>query len=259
MKETLTLAQAQEKYGKSEGAPFQKLHKIFDVAINEKLYPVYSIPGYEHELGKSNGCPDTWWLDWSDYEATSDEDGDIHEPCVRELIPYIDLGAHRICWEIRYRQYNTMKYKWDEWDMRNGGKCEMYANGKLVYSFFSREIGYALSRAQSLETILLEHPFDFLNQEKENGRKIWYYGLPATVRLNDSHPGEIGIVPDYSYMSEKEWWKALVKKKEKITPSDHKKSQDDQLDEDDFHEDRFSSWINHGDALWDGMIGWFRD
>jgi hypothetical protein len=58
MKEALTLVQAQEKYGKSEGAPFERLHKIFDVAIDGKLYPVYSIPGYEHELGKSNGCPE---------------------------------------------------------------------------------------------------------------------------------------------------------------------------------------------------------
>ena len=260
MQETLTLAQAQEKYGKSEGAPFERLHKIFDVMIDEKLYPVYSIPGYEHELGKSNGCPETWWLDWSDYEETIDDDGDTEEPCVRELIPYIDKGAHRICWEIRYRQFNRMKYKWDEWDMRNGGKCEMYANGKLVYSFFSREIGYALSRAQSLETILLEHPFDFLNQEKENGRKIWYYGLPATVRINDSYPGEIGIVPDYSYMDKKEWWKELKKKKEKITPKDYKKEEDDLCDEDEFNEDmRMDTWISHGDALWDGMIWWFRD
>ena len=31
MQETLTLAQAQEKYGKSEGPLYQKLHKIFDI------------------------------------------------------------------------------------------------------------------------------------------------------------------------------------------------------------------------------------
>ena len=110
MQETLTLAQAQEKYGKSEGPLYQKLHKILDIMIDGKLYPVYSIPDYEHQLGKSNGCPDTWWLDWSDYETTSDEDGDIHEPCIRELIPYIDKGTHRTCWEIRYRQFNRMKY-----------------------------------------------------------------------------------------------------------------------------------------------------
>lgn len=258
-KENLTLAQAKEKYGKSEGAPVERVNKIFDIMIDGKLYPVYSIPGYEHQLGKSNGCPDTWWLDYSDYEATSDEDGDIHEPYIRELVPYIDLGTHRICWEIRYRQFNRMKYKWDEWDIRNGGTCEMYANGKLVYKFYAREIGYALSRAQSLEVILLEHPFNFLNQEEESGRKIWYYGLPATIRLG-SEPGEIGIVPDYSYMSQKEWWDNLEEKKKKIKPKDHKENEDDVLDKEYFNEDRrFESWISHGDALWDGMIWWFRD
>jgi hypothetical protein len=152
-----------------------------------------------------------------------------------------------------------MKYKWDEWDMRNGGTCEMYANGKLVYKFYAREIGYALSRAQSLEVILLEHPFNFLNQEEEAGRKIWYYGLPATIRLG-SEPGEIGIVPDYSYMSQKEWWDNLEEKKKRIKPKDHKETEDDILDKEYFREDRrFESWINHGDALWDGMIWWFRD
>jgi hypothetical protein len=256
----LTLKEAKEKYGKSEGAPFEQVHKIFDILIDNTPYPVYSIPGYEHQLGKSNGCPDTWWLDYSDYEATSDEDGDIHEPCVRELIPYIDLGSHRICWEIRYRQYNRLKYKWDEWDIRNGGTCEMFANGKLVYKFSAREIGYALARAQSLEVILLEHPFDFLNQEKENGRKIWYYGLPATVRASNVHPGEIGIVPDYSYMSKEEWWDSLKEKKKKITPKNHKDTQDDSIEKEELEDDRrFESWISHGDALWDGMIWWFRD
>ena len=105
----------------------------------------------------------------------------------------------------------------------------------------------------------MEHPFDFLNQESMNGRKIWYYGLPATIRLG-SEPGEIGIVPDYSYIDKKDWWKELKRKKEKITPKDHRKDEDDIWDEDEFNEDvRMNTWINHGDALWDGMIWWFRD
>jgi hypothetical protein len=62
-KERLTLAQAIEKYHKPESAPFERVHKIFDIMIDKKLYPVYSVPGYEHRLGKDNGCPDTWWLD----------------------------------------------------------------------------------------------------------------------------------------------------------------------------------------------------
>jgi hypothetical protein len=32
------------------------------------------------------------------------------------------------------------------------------------------------------------------------------------------------------------------------------------MDDDDFNENmRTGGWINHGDALWDGMIWWFRD
>jgi hypothetical protein len=252
-KEMLTLEQAKEK--------FNSVHKIFDILVEDKPYPVYSIEGYEHTLGKSNGCPDTWWVDYSDYHTTVDEHGDLNEPRIRELIPYIDRGTNRICWEIRYKQHNRMKYKWDEFDIRSSGRCEIYANGKLIYSFPSREIGYALSRAQSLEVILLEHPFDFLNQEKENGRKIWYYGLPATIRTSSSmYPGEISIVPDYSYMTEKDWWNALEEKKRKIHPKNHELTEDDEMEKEDFEEDRqFSSWINHGDALWDGMIWWFRD
>lgn len=251
-KERLTLEQAREKYN--------SVRKIFDILIGDRPYSVYSIDGYEHMLGKSNGCPDTWWLDYSVYETTIDNRGVLNEPHVRELIPYIDKGTHRICWEINYRQFNRMKYKWDEWDIRNGGICKMHANGKLVYSFYSREIGYALSRAQSLEVILLEHPFDFLNQEKENGRKIWYYGLPATIKTSSMNPGEIGIIPDYSYMTDKEWWDALEEKKKKVYPKNHELTEDDKWEKEGFEEDRqFSSWINHGDALCDGMIWWFRD
>jgi hypothetical protein len=260
-KEKLTLEQAKEKFGNTGGRPFEQVRKIFDIMIDKKLYPVYNIPGYEHQLGKLNGCPETWWLDYSDYDPIYDEDGDIdEEPYIRELVPYIDLGTHRICWEIRYRQFNTTKYKWDEFDIRNGGICEMYANGKLVYSFPSREIGYALSRAQSLESILIEHPFDFLNQESENGRKIWYYGLPATLKVSDFHPGEILIIPDCSYMTKEEWKEALKRKEEKIYPKDSVKKEDDIYREDDLDETfKFIDRINHGDALWDGMIGWFRD
>lgn len=51
----------------------------------------------------------------------------------------------------------------------------------------------------------------------------------------------------------------VKRKKEKITPAEYRKSEDDIWDEDDFNEDQNSPWINHGDVLWDGMIGWFRD
>ena len=231
--------------------------KIFDILINDKPYTVYDIDGYEHEYGKWNGCPTTWWLDYSEYEEYVDEIGDIEEGDIRELVPYIDKGVHRICWEINYKQFNRTKYKWGEWDVRNGGICKMYANGKPVYEFYSRDIGHALSKAQSLEVTLLEHPFDFIDQKSENGRKIWYYGLPAKIRCG-YNPGEIGIVPDYSYMEEEDWWRELKNRKSKINPKGYQKNNDDILDSEESEEDRHQSWINHGDALWDGMINWFR-
>lgn len=249
MNENLTLEQAKLKY-----SPI----KIFDILINDKPYTVYSIEGYEHDHGKYNGWPDIWWLDYSDYEYEIDDDGIVNNISVRGLIPYIDKGVNRICWEVRFKQTNNIKYKWDEWRLSAGGNCEMWANGELVYKFFSRDIGSALSMAQTMEWKLLEHPYNFLNPEEENGRKIWYYGLPATIR-NSSHPGEIGIVPDYSYMAESEWWGELKKRKTNITPEDYIKTDDDLRDEEDFYDDRkFSTWINHGDVFWDGMINWFR-
>ena len=250
-KETLTLEQAKEKYNPC---------KIFDILIRDKPYTVYSIEGYDHEYGKWNGCPTTWWLDYSEYTETIDDDGDIQEPEINELIPYIDKGVNRICWEVRFKQHNYMKYKWDDWNLRSGGKCDLYANGKLVYSFFSRDMNHALSTAQTMEWKLLEHPYNFLNPEEDHGRKIWYYGLPATIRNTSFNPGEIGIVPDYSYMTESEWWGELKKRKTNITPEDYKKTDDDLMYDDNFEEDRrFSTWINHGDAFWDGMINWFRN
>ena len=41
MQETLTLSQAMEKYHKPDSAPFERVHKIFDIMIDKKLYPVY--------------------------------------------------------------------------------------------------------------------------------------------------------------------------------------------------------------------------
>lgn len=245
----LTLDQAKLEY---------KPRKIFDILIRDKAYSVYSIDGYEHEHGKMNGCPDTWWLDYSDYEERLDDDGYPEDPDIRELVPYIDKGVNRICWEVRFKQNNTMKYKWDEWRLSAGGTCEMYANGKLIFKFFSRDMHHALSTAQTLEWKLLEHPYNFLSPEEESGRKIWYYGLPATIRNSDCNPGEISIWPDYSYISKSDWWKKLEDRKSNINPKDYKKTSDDEWEEDLFQEDSHASYINHGSALYDGMINWFR-
>lgn len=244
----LTLQQAKEKFGEDN------VRKIFEIQIYEKMYPVYSIDGYEHNLGKYNGCPDTWWLDYSIYHSDDDE-----EPTIRELIPYIDKGVHRICWRVDYEQHNSTKYKWDEWGIRNGGVCKIYANGKPVYKFYYRELEGALAAASNKINEMVEHPFNFINPEEENGRKIWYYGLPAKILLG-YEPGEIKIEPDFEYMSSKQWWDELEKRKTNVTPKyiDEEDSDDIKIEKEYFEESKDYGIINHGDVFYDGMIKWFR-
>ena len=256
MSKELTLEQAKEKFGE------KNVRKIFDIQIREQMYSVYSIEGYEHQLGKSNGCPEIWWLDYSDYNTVVERDGTINSPIIRELVPYIDKGVHRVCWGIDYQQYNTTKYKWDEWDIRNGGICKITANGKPVYKFHYRDFEGALAAAQVKINDMIEHPFDFINPENEIGRKIWYYGLPAKIILG-YEPGEIKIEPDYSYLSPDEWWSALEERKSKIYPKkriyiDDEKEMEE-IEKEHFEVCRDYGNINHGSAFYDKMIDWFRN
>ena len=247
-----TLQQAKEKFGE------KNVRKIFEIQISDRMYPVYSIDGYEHQLGPSNGCPATWWLDYSIYHS----EGDDEQPTMRELIPYIDIGVHRICWGIDYQQFNYTKYKWDEWNIRNGGICKITANGKPVYKFHYRDFEGALATAQVKINDMIGHPFDFINPEKEIGRKIWYYGLPAKILLG-FEPGEIKIEPDYSYLSPDEWWSTLEEKKSKVYPKERTYIDDEkemeELEKEHFEEYRDYGNINHGSAFYDKMIDWFRN
>ena len=228
------------------GISARKRRLAFQILINDEPHNVWDIPDYEHEDGKWNGCPTTWWLE-------------------REgmLYPYVDKGVNRICWEINFKQTNNTKFKWDSLDIRGGGKCTIKANGEIVYQFFSRTPEHALTKAQTLLYELTEHPYNFLDQKKEKGRKIWFYGLPVTIR--PSHmPGEISIVPEYSnHLKKEDWWKLYKERSQPVVIPDEKN------DEDNFMKDSSEEWevkewevfgeIGHGCPLWDGMIGWFRD
>jgi hypothetical protein len=190
MTQYLTLDQAKQTYN--------EINQIFEIYIDNVSYDVYSIMGYEHQYGQDNGCPCHWWLHYRN-----------------ELIPYIDKGVHRVCWGINYKQHNNVKCKWNSTYMDARGTCEIYANGNLIYKFSSSDLGYALAKAHTLTVTLLEHPFNFINQRKEENRKIWYYGLPGIVKIT-SNPGKIGIKPDYSYLTKDEWWNEWKKRRSNI-------------------------------------------
>ena len=249
MTKKYTLQQAKDEFGE------KNVRKLFEIRIYEKMYPVYSIKGCEHNLGKYNGCPDTWWLDYSQYDT------EIGDP-ERELIPYIDKGVHRICWGVEYQQHNSSKFKWDEWNIRSGGICKISANGKPVYKFHYSDIEGALAAATNKINNLVGHPFNFINPEEEVGRKIWYYGLPATILLG-YEVGEIKINPDYSYMTKDEWWNELEKRRTNVYPKDRIYKNDDkemeEMEKEHFEEYKDYGTINHGSAFYDGMINWFRN
>lgn len=217
-------------------------HVAYHVLINDKGYAVYDIKDAYHSLGSANGAnhEDTYFIYYGN-----------------EWCPFVSRGVNRICWEIKYKQKNTAKNKWDEWQFRRTGWCEMWANGKLIYAFGSYDLNYALSKAQYLTVALLEFPgFNFLDPEKERGRKVWWLGLPATIKNHTSEPWEISIVPDYTALPKQEWWAQYAVRSSKYKDTDKESLEDHK---EDLEEDIRSDYINWGDAFEaGGRIDWFR-
>lgn len=218
--------------------------KAFPVMIYDKIYWVYDIPGKEHE--GFNDTIKTWWLFYSDNVL------DYIPPADSEYFRPYSVGIKRLCWDISFKQRNSTKEKWGDTQFNNRISCEISCNGRVVYVFGTFDMPFAFAKAQYLMTMLCEHPYNFLEPEKEKGRKIWWYALPATIRVS-SHPGEIGIVPDYSTMSKEEWWRLYKERKD--PPSD---KEEEEMEAEETFDEEGRDYINWGDALSDGHIKWFR-
>lgn len=222
--------------------------KIFTVIIHEKEYDVYDIDGKEHE--GLNGEPKSWWVYFSDRlpeGLTPPIDSDVWEPYSK--------GINRRLWDIRFKEYNTSKEKWGSTQFSNRLRCEMWCNNKIVYAFGTFDLSFAFAKAQYLITMMSEHPYDFFEPQNNEGRKIYFYGLPATIKVR-SDSWEIGIVPDYSAgVSKETWWKEFQIRRNPVLRTDKSDEDDDMI----WGEQDPRSWINWGDALSDGNIKWFRN
>ena len=230
-----------------------KPRKIFSVYIQNKVYDVYNIEGKEH-LGLNN-IPNTWWLYF-----TSRILNECPKIDSEHFIPF-DIGIKRHLWEFEIKQTNTYKIKWNDDSFSNNISVTMICNKKKIYSFGTFDMNFALSKIQYLQVVLSEHPYNFFEPEKEKGRKIYHYGLPATVEPS-YYPGEIKIIPEYSdELPEREWWNEL-ERREKPFIQKKKLSGDEKWDEifnkEQRQETREYGSINWGDALRDGHINWFR-
>lgn len=237
----------------ADGFFINPVRKIFSVIIHNEEYWVYDLDGREHE--GLNGEPKTWWLYYSKLP-----DENLTPPIDSKDFTPFTYSISRFCWDISFKQKNTCKVKWDDFHFSSNTTCEMRCNNKLIYSFYTwgddKGMSFALAKVEYLKPIMHEHPFDFFNPEKEQGRKIWWYGLPAMIRIPDrEEKWEIGIIPDYTCGLDKEsWWKELENRKSNY--NEIKDDDDDIFDYDE--EDKNQNFINWGDALEDKHIGWFR-
>jgi len=223
--------------------------KIFTVLIRDKEYDVFDFDGKEHE--GYNDTPKTWWLYFSDRLPN-----ETIPPCDSENWRPYCVGTLRRVWEIKIKQRNTTKEKWNRTQFNNSINVEMWCNGKLIYEFTSggTYLDFAMAKIQYLQTIMGEHPYNFFEPEKENGRKICWYGLPATIKVK-SNTWEVAIIPDYTAgINKEDWWKEYA-----IKTSKHSKPDEfDEQDKEEFINSKENDYINWGDAMSDGNIYWFR-
>lgn len=220
---------------------------IFQIYVNNKEYDVWSRPKHPHK--PMNGEPETWWLYFSSRTPKGTEPPEDSE----HWIPY-HVSMKRNMWDISIESYQTTKVKWGDYSFRSGYRVKLFCNKKPIYSFGTFDLDFGMQKAAYLKTILCEHPFNFLDQESENGRKIYYYGMPATIRAKGE--GEIGIIPDYSEIQKSDWWKEYIRRKSNADGKIDKEFDLMKKESDD--EDKYSDYINWGDALSDGNIDWFR-
>ena len=229
------------------------MKKIFSVIISDTEYDVYNIKGKEH-LGL-NDTPKEWWI----YFAPRLPEGTL-PPIDSEYWEPWNVSILRHLIEVKITQRNTTKEKWGETDFRSNTRVEIYCNKKLLYAFGTggKYLDFAMAKVKYMLVVLAEHPFNFYNPDEENGRKIYWKGLPATVKIRSGEEKwEIGIVPDYTCgLSKKEWWEELSKREKNIGGKIDK--EDEESDKEDFAESMQSDYINWGDAFHDQHIGWFR-
>lgn len=246
--------------------------KIFDVLVDNKRYGVYDIPGKEHQPQNEQG-PSTWWLLKDDKYTDLDEIPEDLQFSQMNWIPYDSLLIPRLTWDIRYTERVRSHVKWNRETFRTEGRVTIICNGRKIYGFWANKMEYALSKAQSVITELLEHPFNFINPMSEQGRPIYYHGLPARIGVSnkcleainnkdifdlqcEQEPWEIKIIPDPDNGMTVDQWFDEYERILKSTPE----LEDYQLEwiDDSIVSSRNLKSINHGDAFHDKHIIWFR-
>jgi hypothetical protein len=98
-------------------------------------------------------------------------------PTPDNLIKY---NGRSVNWSISFEETNYLR----KGEMREGGRCTIWRNGKKFFEVGAREMNYGLASAQQIVMRLQEHPINFWSRKwKEEliGRKIWWNNDPCIV------------------------------------------------------------------------------
>jgi hypothetical protein len=167
--------------------------KICDVIIRGNKYPLVDIPG------KINNDKSTLWIR---------KDKDLFEDNI-EYIPWTDFNTNRKCWTVSIRQGNSMKYKYDEWEIKGHTAVTLSLNNTAVYEFDTNNLEFAFNKAQHLIYKLQELPITLDNLTEDVGRNIFYKGLPCKVSSR-SIEGTMIINPDCKDEDLDDWWNSFA-------------------------------------------------
>lgn len=222
------------------------MNKLFTVIIDNKEYDVFRIESMEHQgIGKT---PKNWWVYYSDIK---NQDGLFDYSL---FVPYNNEIINKYQWDIRVNQVNYSNTIGEDIFFGSKVSIELWCNKKKIYAFNSiNTIENAVAEAIHLKNVIINHPFDFFCPANENnGRKIYFYGLPAIISVSKINSWEIDIIPDYYDLPADKWWIEFYNRSSKIP---HKEGDIEQLEDHDYE----IGIINWGDVLYDKPIDWFRD
>jgi hypothetical protein len=170
--------------------------KIGQVLIRGFKYDLLDIPGKEHN---KNGYKSTTWIK-KEKDLFTDE---------TEYIPWLDKGTNKDCWGVVIKQGNSMKFKYNEWDIQGHTSVIITYNNEDIYEFTTDNLEYAFNESQNKIYKLKQLPLNFDNGKSDVGRKVYYKGLPAKIatRFVD---GSLILHPDCKDEDLVNWWNSLI-------------------------------------------------
>jgi hypothetical protein len=184
-----------------EGLPWQVVRATYHPEGLPEKGKIPSIGIHlNHSLGGRHG--ENNWYCYPLYRRTNPDDirGEPdyewfdEGPTPNNLLEY---SGRAVNWSISFEETNYLR----KGEMREGGRCTIWRNGKKFYEVGGREMNYALASAQQIVMRLQEHPINFWSRKWKDeliGRKIWYNSDPCIVRDIIEDQGCIMIEPDKS-------------------------------------------------------------